>query len=58
MSFYGEDVINNFLDISQTMTREQSMTPSIIPIPSSLMMALLGGRQSPTIDSGVEMAAI
>jgi len=29
ISFHGEDVINNLLDISQTMTREQSITPSI-----------------------------
>jgi hypothetical protein len=29
MSFYGEDVINNMFYISQTMTREQSITPSI-----------------------------
>jgi hypothetical protein len=29
MTFYGEDVINNMFDISQNMTREQSITPSI-----------------------------
>ena len=29
ISFYGEDVIDNMFDISQTMTREQSITPSI-----------------------------
>jgi hypothetical protein len=29
ISFYGEDVIDNLFDISQTMTREQSITPSI-----------------------------
>jgi len=29
ISFYGENVINNLFDISQTMTREQSITPSI-----------------------------
>ena len=29
MSFYGEDGINNMFDISQTMTRAQSVTPNI-----------------------------
>jgi hypothetical protein len=27
--FYGENVINNLFDIGKTMTREQSITPSI-----------------------------
>jgi hypothetical protein len=29
ISFFCEDVINNMFDINQTMTREQSITPSI-----------------------------
>ena len=29
ISFYGEDVITNLSDISTTMTREQSITPSL-----------------------------
>ena len=59
ISFYGEDVINNMFDISQTlhMNREQSKTPSIKLFTSSSMLELLGERQSSTIDSRVEIAA-
>jgi hypothetical protein len=28
-TYYGEDVVNNLFSLSQTMTREQSITPSI-----------------------------